>query len=86
MMYEVLIKPAVLRQTKKLDLPIQTAVQEAIDSLVDDPRPEGCTKLKGAENLYRIRVAKNYRIIYEIQDKKLIVIVVKVGHRREVYR
>jgi mRNA interferase RelE/StbE len=86
MMYEVLIKPAVLRQTKKLDLPIQIAVQEAIDSLVDDPRPEGCTKLKGAENLYRIRVAKNYRIIYEIQDKKLIVIVVKVGHRREVYR
>jgi mRNA interferase RelE/StbE len=86
MMYEVLIKPAVLRQTKKLDLPIQIAVQEAIDSLVDDPRPEGCTKLKGAENLYRIRAAKNYRIIYEIQDKKLIVIVVKVGHRREVYR
>jgi mRNA interferase RelE/StbE len=86
MMYEVLIKPAVLRQTKKLDLPTQTAVQGAIDSLVDDPRPEGCTKLKGAENLYRIRVAKNYRIIYEIQDKKLIVIVVKVGHRREVYR
>jgi mRNA interferase RelE/StbE len=85
-MYEVLIKPAVLRQTKKLDLPTQIAVQEAIDSLVDDPRPEGCTKLKGAENLYRIRVAKNYRIIYEIQDKKLIVIVVKVGHRREVYR
>jgi mRNA interferase RelE/StbE len=85
-MYEVLVKPAVLRQTKKLDLPTQIAVQEAIDSLVDDPRPESCTKLKGAENLYRIRVAKNYRIIYEIQDKKLIVIVVKVGHRREVYR
>jgi mRNA interferase RelE/StbE len=85
-MYEVLVKPAVLRQTKKLDLPTQIAVQEAIDSLVDDPRPEGCTKLKGAENLYRIRVGKNYRIIYEIQDRQLIVIVVKVGHRREVYR
>jgi mRNA interferase RelE/StbE len=85
-MYEVLVKPAVLRQTKKLDLPIQIAVQTAIESLADEPRPEGCTKLKGAENLYRIRVAKNYRIIYEIQDKKLIVIVVKVGHRREVYR
>jgi mRNA interferase RelE/StbE len=85
-MYEVLIKPAVLRQTKKLELPIQIAVEEAIELLADDPRPEGCTKLKGAENLYRIRVAKNYRIIYEIQDKKLIVIVVKVGHRREVYR
>jgi mRNA interferase RelE/StbE len=76
-MYEVLVKPAVLRQTKKLDLPIQIAVQTAIESLADEPRPEGCTKLKGAENLYRIRVAKNYRIIYEIQDKKLIVIVVK---------
>ncbi|MFM2430906.1 MAG: hypothetical protein RLZZ511_2119 [Cyanobacteriota bacterium] len=85
-MYEVLIKPAVLRQTKKLELPIQIAVEAAIELLADDPRPEGCTKLKGAENLYRIRVAKNYRIIYEIQDKKLIVIVVKVGHRREVYR
>ncbi len=85
-MYEVLVKPAVLRQTKKLDAPIQIAVQETIESLANEPRPEGCTKLKGAENLYRIRVAKNYRIIYEIQDKQLIVIVVKVGHRREVYR
>jgi mRNA interferase RelE/StbE len=86
MSYEVMVKPGVLRQTKKLELAIQVEVQAAIESLADNPRPDGCKKLKGEDSLYRIRVAKTYRIIYEIKDQKLIITVVKVGHRREVYR
>jgi uncharacterized protein len=49
------------------------------------PRPDGVTKMKGEENTYRLRV-KKYRIIYEIRDEQLIVLVIKVGHRREGYR
>jgi mRNA interferase RelE/StbE len=85
-MYEVVVKPSVLRQVRKLELEIQDEIESAIDSLAAEPRPDGCKKLKGEDSLYRIRVARKYRIIYEIKDKKLIVTVVKVGHRREVYR
>ena len=56
-----------------------------IDSLADNPRPPDTKKLSGAEELYRIRVG-DYRVLYAIQDKVLLVLVVKVGHRREVYR
>jgi len=54
------------------------------ESLAEDPRPSGCEKLSGQER-YRIRQGR-YRILYEITDKELIVTVVKIGHRREVYR
>lgn len=57
---------------------------ERIGRLADDPRPVGCEKLSGQEK-YRVRQG-NYRIIYSIQDNELTVWVVKVGHRREVYR
>jgi mRNA interferase RelE/StbE len=86
MMYEVVVKPSVLRQVRKLELEIQDEIESAIESLAAEPRPDGCKKLKGEDSLYRIRVARKYRIIYEIKDKKLTVTVVKVGHRREVYR
>lgn len=55
-----------------------------IESLSENPRPQGCEKLSGQEK-YRIRQGR-YRIIYSIQDKELTVWVVKVGHRKEVYR
>ena len=53
--------------------------------LANDPRPPGCDKLAGVENLYRIRVG-DYRVVYQIRDEMLLVLVVKIGHRREVYR
>ena len=49
------------------------------------PRPSGCKKLSATENAYRIRVG-DYRVLYEIQDRRLVVLVVRVAHRREVYR
>ena len=57
----------------------------AIDELAQNPRPAGCAKLVGTANDWRIRVG-DYRIIYEIHDTRLIVLVVRVAHRREVYR
>jgi len=55
-----------------------------IESLQNDPRPDGCEKLSGQER-YRIRQS-NYRIIYGIEDDRLVVTVIKVGHRRAIYR
>ena len=63
---------------------IQTRVTEAIDELSETPRPAGCKKMRGAD-LWRIRVG-DYRIIYEIHDRILLIRIITVGHRREVYR
>ena len=73
---------------KELDaLPgnVQVRISAAVDDLEDNPRPPGCIKLKGRDE-YRIRVG-DYRVIYEIHDTVLIVLVVKVAHRgNKVYR
>jgi len=68
----------------KLDRKIIPVIKNAIAGLGENPRPKGYKKLKG-EEAYRIRV-KDYRIIYEIDDTKITVIVIVVGHRKEVYR
>ncbi len=60
-------------------------VVQRIRSLADEPRPPGCEKLSGQHDRYRVRQGP-FRVLYEIQDEVLIVFVVKVGHRREVYR
>lgn len=60
-------------------------IASAIDTLADDPTPYGCKKLVGSEHTYRIRVG-DYRIVYEIQSAKLVVSVIRVRHRRDVYR
>ena len=85
MTYQIEISSAAQRQVKKLPRDIQADIILAIEALASDPRPDGVKKLKGEEKAYRIRV-KDYRILYDIQDDLLLVIVVAVGHRREVYR
>jgi mRNA interferase RelE/StbE len=83
--YEVFIKPSAAKElegvgTKKDRRRIVARIQE----LTDNPRPPGFQKLSGADK-YRIRCG-NYRIVYSINDDELIVRVVKIGHRKEVYR
>jgi mRNA interferase RelE/StbE len=56
-----------------------------MEALRENPRPTTVKKLAAEENLYRIRVG-DYRVVYQIRDKELIVLVVKIGHRREIYR
>jgi mRNA interferase RelE/StbE len=67
------------------DKKLYQRLREALDALEENPRPVNSVKLQGEEELYRVRVG-DYRIVYQIQDKQLIVLVVQIGHRREVYR
>jgi mRNA interferase RelE/StbE len=83
--YEVEITPAAKRQIKKLPNDVQKQVVEKLEELAFKPRPDGVQKLAGSDDLYRVRLGK-YRIIYEIQDGLLLVTVVKVKHRKDVYR
>lgn len=83
MTYEVRIDTAAARQIRKLPPDIQRRLTTAIGALASDPRPHGCTKLTGRD-AWRIRVG-DYRIIYEINDRQLQVMVVRAAHRREVY-
>ncbi|MBD2614197.1 type II toxin-antitoxin system RelE/ParE family toxin [Nostoc punctiforme FACHB-252] len=85
MSYEVEIAPAAKRQIKKLPRDVQQKLVAKLEELAFEPRPDGVKKLEGSENLYRLRLEK-YRIIYEIQDSLLLVTVVKVKHRRDIYR
>lgn len=83
--YKVLIKPSARKEllaisTKK----DRQRIVRKIESLADEPRPPGCEKLSGYDR-YRIRLGK-YRIIYGIEDEELVVLVIKIGHRRDVYR
>jgi mRNA interferase RelE/StbE len=86
MLYEIGFKPSALKEIRKLDETARKVIISDIELLADNPRPDGCKKLKGEVNLYRIRVFNNYRVVYEILDRKLMVTVVKVGHRRDVYK
>ena len=83
--YSVLFKSSADKALQKLPEKVQRRIALAASELADDPRPAGCVKLEGEDNLWRIRVG-DYRIVYTIEDKKLIVLVVRVAHRKDVYR
>ena len=83
-MYTVLIERYAQKQIMKLDKKIIPVIKASIADLADNPRPYGYKKLKG-EDAYRIRVG-DYRVIYEIDDGKIIVTVVSVGHRKDIYK
>jgi len=83
--YSVLLSPSAERDLGALDKPGQRRVVARIEALAENPRPAGVTKLRGVANAWRIRVG-DYRVLYTIEDGRLVVLVVKIGHRREVYR
>lgn len=85
MSYTIEILKGALKQIKKLPSEVQERIQLKIDDLATEPRPNGVKKLKGKENTYRIRVG-DYRVIYDIFDDLLVVSVVEVGHRSQVYK
>lgn len=84
-MYQIEFSRQADRQFRSLPSQIQQRLKPRIDALATVPRPHGSEKLSGIEQLYRIRVG-DYRIVYAVEDDRLLVLVVKVGHRREVYR
>ena len=81
--YSIEIKKSAAKEIGKLPKRVLKRIIEKIESLAWEPRPSGCKKLSGEEK-YRIRVGR-YRILYSIEEEILVVYVVKVGHRREVY-
>ncbi|PHP52558.1 type II toxin-antitoxin system RelE family toxin [Actinomyces ruminis] len=84
MRYEIEVRPAALKALRRIDKPDQRRIQGAIALLATDPRPPGCRPLKGRP-AWRVRVG-DYHIIYTIDDGRLVVVVVTLGHRHDVYR
>ncbi|WP_193197224.1 type II toxin-antitoxin system RelE family toxin [Nostoc sp. MG11] len=85
MSYEVKFSKSAKKQFRKLPLDVQERIQTKINDLAIEPRPNGVKKLQGDDNSYRVRVG-DYRVIYELDDDILIVTVIKVGHRSEIYK
>ena len=83
MTYRVTLRKRALKALEKINEPYYTGIKQAIYSLADNPRPQGCKKLKNRDG-YRIRVA-DYRIIYDIFDDILTVDVIDLEHRKDIY-
>jgi mRNA interferase RelE/StbE len=82
------LSPAAERDVRKLDPHIRKQVTRDMLRLEDNPRPQGMERLEAKEKLYRLYVGpgKDYRVIYQIRDEVLVVLVVRVGDRKDVYR
>lgn len=83
--YRVEIARRAVKAIARLPRGEQQRIRAAIDLLADTPRPPGCSALAGEADTYRVRVG-DYRIVYEVHDRVLLIQVVRVGHRRDVYR
>lgn len=83
--YKIQWKNSAKKELKKLDKQIILRILQAIEKLATNPYSSGSKKLMGSESIYRIRVG-DYRIIYNIQSSVLTIEIIKIGHRREVYR
>ena len=84
-MYQLTIARRAEKALKKLQEPISSRIENAINGLQKEPRPTGCEKMKGEDELWRIRVG-NYRVVYKIDDIVRIVSITKIGHRKDIYR
>lgn len=85
MTFQVRLAPDATRSLRKLDPPARRRVQAAIELLAEDPRPPAATRLVGGSGEWRVRTG-DYRIVYEIDEGMLVVLVVAIGHRPEIYR
>jgi mRNA interferase RelE/StbE len=85
MIYNVLLRPAAEWERRKLPPEVRPRVNQALLALEDEPRPHGVNKLAGYANRWRVRIG-DYRVVYQIDDQAQEVIVLRIAHRREVYR
>lgn len=83
--YDIQFKPSAANTLRKLPKGVQRRIAARVAALAENPRPRGVEKLAGLDATYRVRVG-DYRIIYATRDDVLLVLVLKIGHRREVYR
>ena len=82
--YTVIITKSAEKELTRLPVEAVVRIRDKVRSLADEPRPEGCKKLRGHKDLYRIRTG-NYRIIYSIQDSILTVTIIAIGDRKDIY-
>lgn len=85
MTYRISLSPAAARQLRKFDPQVRRRIQGVLELLAVEPRPPAATRLVGGAGEWRVRTG-DYRIVYEIEDQELLVLVLKVGHRRQIYR
>ena len=83
--YKIEISRSAEKQLKKLPRRDQQRIVEAVLALADEPVPRGARKLAGYDDVFRIRVGR-YRILYSVSSGTLVIIVLKIGHRKDVYR
>ena len=84
-LYRVEVARKAVKTIRQLPRSDQQRIRAALDLLAGEPRPPGCIALAGEDAVYRVRVGV-YRILYEVFDDRLVIYVVRVGHRRDVYR
>lgn len=85
MAFRLEYKSSVKKELRKLPVADRKIIIRKIQLLGDDPKPEGSSKLKGSRDLFRIRYG-DYRVIYQVQKTVLVIIIIKIGHRREIYK
>ena len=84
-MYKVYVVHRASNFMHKLDSPLQSLIVRKLRELEQDPRPAGYKRVQGYKDFYRVRCV-DYRIVYTIRDTQLLVLVIQIGHRRDVYR
>ncbi len=86
-MYEIRIAPAAERAIGKLSAAVQAAILDKLEELAKDPRPANCEKVRelAQYGVFRVRVGKDYRILYQVKDQTAWILALKVGDRKEIY-
>jgi mRNA interferase RelE/StbE len=84
-MHRIELLPSAARSLEKTPTAVRRRLARTIDALARNPHRPGSQKLRGAQNIWRIRVA-DYRVLYQVLDDVLLVLIVRIGHRRDVYR
>lgn len=85
MAYRIEFSKTARRQIERLPLGVRSRIERKLQVLADDPRPRGVARMAGTNLGYRLRVG-DYRVVYEIEDEILLVLVIRVAHRRDIYR
>ncbi len=84
MAYRIEVTPRARKDLKALPTRERQRVADQIDALKTNPRPQNCKKLKGREDFYRIRVG-DYRVVYQVENEVLLILIVRIGDRKEIY-
>jgi mRNA interferase RelE/StbE len=82
--HSIQLSPAAARELRKFDPPVRRRIQAVLELLADEPRPPSAKRLVGGSGEWRVRTG-DYRVIYEIYDHRLLILVLRIAHRREVY-